>query len=819
MRRFRYALLFIAAVFALTALVAWGQEAAPTKPADTPAPAPATPAQPANTTPAQPAQPAQPTQPATNPDSPFATPPTTPALPLLPEGPIDPDKVEVSIAFVKADLSNVLNFLSMASGVPIVLDAEVKGTVTITSLRKVSLTMAYEVINAALRVRGYTMVGTLKDQIIRVMPLKRSIADKAVVQFGSDPDKLGESDTVISQVIPLSFISATKLQTELKPLVADDQANLLAVSSSNALIVTDTEGNVKRMMKIIAMLDKDSSDVLSIEVYRCKFASATVLIASLEKIFGISRTNVAGQPQPQPQPNQPGAMNISTGDGVLSLKGEMRLSADDRTNAIIISASAPKIKMVLDLLAKLDVNTTPEVRSKTYRLTYADAQNVATQLNTLFQQPNGGIPSRNPFAQFNPMNQANQNSYAGLKENVVVADVRTNSVIVTATEQNLQEFDRMIQALDAPNVLSDISRTFQLKYAKAATVATTMTNLFRGSNSRMTFIDVISGNASTQAGDPIASLRRITVVSDDKTNTLLITGPPQVFTMVESIIAQLDRRTPQVFIEVAIVDVTLDDATKFGVEWTTRSTGKSPDGKSPEQSVGTDMGLASEVLGLKYSVISTNLQSLLYGLKTKSNVKVYSTPTITTADNVPATISIGQDVPFVSSSQATNGGNLIQTVDFKNVSIALNVTPHISEASGLISLDVSQTINELIGNEPTLNAPIIANRQAKTTVMVKNGETIVIGGIIKQNTERVTTGVPVLSNIPVLGEAFKSRSNKRTQSELMVFITPHILLDEASVQATTDEQRGKLSDAPPNVQVPTPPTTPAPAPAPPAGQK
>ncbi|HOF86615.1 MAG TPA: secretin N-terminal domain-containing protein [Armatimonadota bacterium] len=777
MKRLQLTLVIVVLFVGVSALVAWGQGAAP-----------------AGDAPEQI-------------EVPFAAPGGAPA-PAAPPIPADPETVEVSIAFTKADLANVLNFLSMASGIPIVMDADVKGTVTITSMHKVKLPLAYEVINAALRVRGYTMVGTLKDKLIRVVPLKKSIADKATVQMGADPATLGDSDMIVTQVIPVTYISAAKLQAELKPLVADDQANLLAVSSSNTLIVTDTEGNVRRLMQIISLLDKDTSDVLDVEVYLCQYASARVLITSLEKVFGAATPTVQprpGQPNQPNQPNQPGQPRVATDDGVLSLRGELKLSADERTNAIIISASKERIKMVIGLISKLDINTTPEVRTKTYRLQYADATNVASQLNTLFQQPQGGLPSRNPWTS-TQQRQLTATEYAGLKQNVVVADVRTNAVVATATEQNLREFDKLIEELDAPNVLSDVTRTFQLKFAKASTVSQTMMSLFRGSGSRMNFWDVVMGSANANSGDPIASLRRITVVADDKTNTLLVTGPPQSFSMVESIIEQLDRRTPQVFIQVAIVDVTLDDSTKFGVEWNWANDPHGVNHDPTKHDVKTAFSLAEEKLGMKYSVISANLQSLLHALTTRSNVKVYSTPSITTADNVPATISIGQDVPFVSSSEQTSNGNLRQTVEFKNVSISLNVTPRISQNSNMISLDVQQTINELIGRVEELNAPIIANRQAKKTVMVNDGQTIVIGGIIKQNTENVNSGVPVLSKLPLLGGLFKSRANKAQQSELMVFLTPHILRDEESVTAITEQERAKLSDTP---AAPAPPNAPA----------
>jgi len=214
------------------------------------------------------------------------------------------------------------------------------------------------------------------------------------------------------------------------------------------------------------------------------------------------------------------------------------------------------------------------------------------------------------------------------------------------------------------------------------------------------------------------------------------------------------------------------------------------------QNAKTDFGLAAQSTGLKYSVVSGNLQALLRALQTQSNVRVLSTPTITTSDNVEAKISIGQDEPFVSQTTETSGGNLRNTVDFKNVSISLVVTPHVNGSSDVIGLEVEQTINEIIGREPTLNAPIIANRQATTSVSVNDGQTIVIGGIIKENTNRITKAIPLLSSIPFIGELFKSTDNTTTKSELMVFLTPRILKTEQDVADLTAKTKEELSIQP-----------------------
>ncbi|MHB9132121.1 MAG: secretin N-terminal domain-containing protein [Armatimonadota bacterium] len=695
----------------------------------------------------------------------------------------------VSMSFNKADIASVLQFLSMASEIPIVCDAEIKGTVTIINLQQIPLKHAFEVINSALRTRGYTMIGSLDTDLIRVVTLKKAVSDKIEVRYGADVSAMDSNDTVITQIIPLQFVAAAKLKEELKPLVSDDQGSMMSSTTSNTLIITDTAGNVRRIAQVIKQLDKDTSDVIEVEVYTCKFSSADSLYDSINKVFQLP-TTTPRTPNPQqggqPNPGAPPAVMGADG-GLISMKGEIRIAADTRTNSLVISAARPKINLVLNMIKKLDVDTTPEVKAKVFPLKYADAKIVADQLNKLFEQPQGGVSSANRFPWMSAPNQGRGNpaAYAGMKRNIVVADIRTNSVVVTATEQNLREFETMIGNLDTPKVLSEVTHVYSLKYAKAADLANTMNRLFRGNTQRSGgFFDFFT-NAQNQEGSPLTDLRSITLVAEEKSNSLLVTGPPRSFTLVESMISQLDKQALQVFIEVAIVDVTLDDTTKFGVEWSWANA---------HNNISTNFGLTDETKGLKYSVISGNLKALLHALETRSNVKVYSTPTITTADNVQAKISIGSDVPFVSSETQDNSGNFRRSVEFKNVAISLTVTPHVNDASNTIALDVYQTINELIGTEPELNAPIIANREAKTSVMVSDHQTIVIGGIIKDNHERSSSGVPFLSRIPVLGNLFKTNKIVNQKSELMVFLTPHILRNDTDVKATETKELDKLSD-------------------------
>lgn len=185
--------------------------------------------------------------------------------------------------FNKADINNVVTFLSVASETPIVSDSDLKGTVTIVSMKSIPLSLAYQVVNSALRARGYTMIGTLDSDIIRVVPLKKAVSEKQSVESGTKVDALVPNDDLVTQIIPLQFVSATRLKDDLKPLVSDDQASILAISDTNSLIVTDTAGNIRRLLQIINNLDQDTTDVVEVQIYTCQNASADNLVDTLTK--------------------------------------------------------------------------------------------------------------------------------------------------------------------------------------------------------------------------------------------------------------------------------------------------------------------------------------------------------------------------------------------------------------------------------------------------------------------------------------------------------------------------------------------------------
>jgi len=722
----------------------------------------------------------------------------------MPEGMPRRTNNKISMSFEKADIDIVLRALSEAWETTIVADSTLEGTVTVVSMMDIPIEESFEVLKAILFVKGFTVVGTLDDKVIKILPATRGkTSPQPVLPEG---EELKAGDTVVTYVLPLEFIDAARIKNDLTPLISQDTAALVSIASTNHLIITDVESNVKRIVEIVKQLDKEPPDERTLEIIYLKNADAQEVQQALSNLFqdpmaalmqqmrrmgGGGGGMGGGPPQQQPPMFQ---------QGRLDLESQVQVQADTRTNSLLIFASPENHKKVAEVVEKLDVDLTPLIIHKRFPLAHADASTVADELNELFEQPQGG-PSRgggrspfgfSPFSFFGGRQRTtSRTGFTSLKENIVVPDVRTNSIIVTATEENMKQFEDIIKALDEPAELQEMTIVYPLKYAVATELVDTLNQLFRGQGRSTGFLFFIFGSRSQQQGGPLDIFQDVNVVAEEKTNSLLITSPPQAREAVLNIIEQLDKPLAQVYIHVVIADVTLTDETKLGVEW------KWLNALDEGSSLGTDLQLAdpNEPVGFKYAILNNDFRSVLHALATQMDTKVLSTPHITTLNNVEAQISIGQDYPFVERF-TTSGttGDIIPQFAFKRIAIDLTVTPHIHEESKTILLEVVQTINDIAGTvqQGQFAQPIVTSREAQASVMVRDGQTIVLGGIMSDRTEFDEKRIPILSEIPLFGELFKSRRKRNVKSELMVFMTPFIVEEGEDVDRLRGEYERNL---------------------------
>ena len=296
----------------------------------------------------------------------------------------------------------------------------------------------------------------------------------------------------------------------------------------------------------------------------------------------------------------------------------------------------------------------------------------------------------------------------------------------------------------------------------------------------------------------------IDISSDKRTNSVVVSAPLQVINAVHDTIGSLDRRTTQVMIRVLIAEVTLDEDDAFGIEWTFTDTSFFGDDEAIPTST-VDFGNSSneaqaDLLGLRYSIIKEDkLKAFLHMLKTRSKINVLSSPQLLTSDNTPAFFEETVKVPTVLTT-TTSTGVISTSVKYEEIGIKLNVTPQIN-SDDYIKLEVDQTIQNILASATVLNAPTFSNRVVKTNVLARNNNTVVIGGLLKDNETITEQKVPLFGDLPLIKHLFRRTTKSLEKTELMVFITPQLVKKDKKMDQIVSEMRAptlkaKLSNMP-----------------------
>ena len=752
----------------------------------------------------------------------------------------------ISMRFKDASLEHILEFISNATGYTIVKSADLNMRVTIISPDDIPLDEAFSVLNSTLAIKGYTSI--LNGRSLKIVPLSAAKLEATPIQVGSDPEQIKSEDTITTQVMPLLSADATQLVKDLKDFVPQ-YGVMTAYGRSNTLIITASSANIKRLAEIVKQLDISMMDRIKIEVFSLQYADATNLAEVITELYEKPRDAEAAAEQERQQRGRRGGFgggrfggdggggetpteeSSPTEGGALQLLGEVKAVADENTNSLIVSASQPNLAVIGRLISELDTQRFSEPETRVFSLQHGDATEIANELNQAFSSAArnvfttgfgggfGGFGGRGRDRRFFEEQQQRQGSgqsgegVLGLPELVAVPDARTNSVIVTTTAEQMNAVGKLIEQLDRDIAdFAEDTRIFTLEHADAANVSAVLnellsTELFErqaatrtaftgggfggfggGFGGRTQSIGALGSGAQT--ADAARGLTgNVKIVADEETNALLITTFVRNFPAVEKLIEQLDVLLPQVLIEAQIIEVTLDDDSAFGVEWMWEQKTTVND-RTYQQEGTTGFGLTDEIFGLKYGILSSKLDTMLHALTKDTKVNILSTPRIMTKNNQEAIINVGQAVPFLVSTQETATGGILTSTDFRDVGVILTVTPRINR-SGTVSLDVNQQINSLV--EFTLfDAPIISTREASAFVTVKDKQTMVIGGMIKDDKTETVHKIPVLGDIPLLGRLFQRTDTRVEKTELMVFITPHVVYTDVDADRVTAEQREKL---------------------------
>lgn len=543
-----------------------------------------------------------------------------------------------------------------------------------------------------------------------------------------DGHRKAGGDQIVTRVIWLENTNPNDLIPALRPLMPQF-ANLAAVAGTNALIVSDRATNIYQLENIIRNLDGTGQN--DVEAVSLQSSQA-------EEIIGLLETMSA------------------TGSSKNYIGSRVRIIADNRTNRIILKGDSNTRQRLRQMIEMLDVPSAERLGGlKVFRLKYASANNLAEILQGLVTGQSVS-PSSSNSNQANPINSLvnNQNN--------------------------------------------------------------TLNNSSSVSNSNTSNINLNSGFNSQKEGITSFSQNGVSIIADDTQNALVVKADPQLMREIEAAIQQLDVRRQQVLIEAAIMEVSGNDTDQLGVQWALgdlnsgvglinfSNIGSSLSKIAAGYLTGGAAGVGGAIgdgatIGLGDYKEGADGSRKLYGaliqaLKKNTKSNLLSTPSIVTMDNEEAYIVVGQNVPFVTGSVATTGNSTVNpytTVERKDVGVTLKVIPHIGEG-GSIRLEVEQEVSNVENSKGQATDLVTSKRAIKTSVLADHGQTVVLGGLISDQTDLTRQGVPLLSDIPLLGRLFRADGRENTKRNLLVFIHPTIVGDAEDVQRISQQRYNQL---------------------------
>ena len=479
---------------------------------------------------------------------------------------------------------------------------------------------------------------------------------------------------------------------------------------------------------------------------------------------------------------------------------EAQLAAYPPSNMLIISDRASNVQRLLDIITRIDQPTSSEV--EVIPLQNASASDVVQTLTSLLQTQQGmeaGPPMK------------------------LVADTRTNSILVGGDKSDRLRIRALIIRLDTPSETGN-TQVIYLRYAKAKDIADELKSFVQD-------LQKPTGTGAA-AGGAGANQPQVSLIPDERTNSLVITAPPKIMRAVQDVIAKLDIRRAQVLLQTIEAELTSDKSAQLGITWVAdalnnagaagatdfSNTGPGILGLAQQAaaansaaSLGSSLGTTGSTglsipQGLTLGVGKIvnggfSFAALLSALAGNSDTNILSTPSVVTLDNQEADIKVAQQVPFVTGQYTNTTGtgttgtpiiNPFQTVQREDVGLELKITPQINQGNAVL-LKIDQVISNLTGTSVG-GQPVTNTREIKTSVMAQDGEIVVLGGLIENQLIESEQHVPVLGSIPLLGNLFKYRKTTDTKSNLMLFIQPTILRNNETADQYTSKTYNQMRD-------------------------
>jgi general secretion pathway protein D len=689
-----------------------------------------------------------PPAPGAAPGSALPTPPSEAPNPAKPPESVPPQlagaRGGVDINYVDADLMSLVQYFAQATGRNFILGdtRELQGKkVTIISNTKVSPEAAYEAFLSALEVHGLTTVKV--GDVYKIIKSSEAQQSPGVINEGGD---IRSTDNYITQIITLQNVLVTDVRTIIDNLVSPN-AKVLAYAPTNSLILTDSGNNLRRIYKLVMELDV-AAPKSTMEIYPIVYADAAELKDLIEELYGTaedsssSSSTARGRTPARTTPNrarrdEPAAA-AGPQEGVTAGKESRYITkvlSDERTNSLIVLANEQGQTAVKDLIKRIDIDVDPASRSAiyVYHLEHAKAEDISKVLQDLAQEK----------------------GKAGGKSDLTNPNARVSAARARETEAG-----------------GDASSSS-------------------------------SGSGEPQ-GAAAAFDSGMRIAADENTNSLVIIASKDDYETIKKVITALDTKRKQVYLDCVIVELSSQDRNEFKIAYHTPFTaGGETTGLVGGQFGTNSLGLSTDALsGFSFGVFgksvdipitnpldgtATTLAVPAFGialqaLKSNQMVNIVSAPSLLAMDNEEAKIVVGRKIPFPTSNGLNSLGQPVISFQREDVAITMEVTPRVN-SENYVTLELKVEVQEIEEGSNTGNAVqqggfITSNREVETTALVADNQTMVLGGLVGSTDSETESKIPILGDIPLLGALFRSRTKTVRRTNLMVFLTPHIIDDE-----------------------------------------
>ncbi len=661
-------------------------------------------------------------------------------------GALEQDQDAILLNFESADIREVIYTFAAALEVNYWLDPRVQGQVTARSFGPIFIDDLFPVFLQILRSNGFAAVK--QGDLYMIVPAEDG---KTKARLGSAH---GEERFVVD-LVKVTHVAADKILELLNPFVSPG-GDVVAYPRNNLVVITDLASNAQRLRELVRTFDNDTFSDMTGRVYKIEHAGVEDIAAEIQTILE-------------------GYQAAESGSAV-------HLIPLIRLNSIAVIGFDPAVFAAVEYwLGVLDVPGSggTERRVFVYTVENSKAVDLAEVLNEV---------------------------YSGLADEAE-GDRRGRSSALAERGVGLAG------GLDQARRNQQNNRNQQGQ---------------RQTRAQLT----LAGNAEDGAGSALFE-QEIRIVADEITNALVILATPRDFQTIKGVLHELDIVPRQVLVEMIIAEITLDDDFSLGLDTSigagaasnsdsteTGSTDSNPTSAlaraglaaiSPSAAASLlfdngksnrfDGSIGSSGISGTVSLFDGDLRTSLTAISGLKNAKILSRPHIMAADNQEARILVGQEVPIVTSQSDTNQqnngtSNILQNIQYRDTGVVVSVTPQVN-SEGLVNMVVSQEVSEIIGADAPgdvsgIVSPSFTTREAETTVIVQSGETIVIGGIIREVVNESQGGVPFLMDIPVLGQAFRSKSSSTDRTELIVLITPYVIRDANEARAVTNQFKARV---------------------------